>query len=185
MFPVHSKVNHPSEKFRGVKTQSSRAVMQLVFLTYHADNSFTWIPLGENQNQTGLRPLRTGLWHLWSTRIDFAHRSSMITSTEWASLFSLKFLARRWIRAEWSIPVPAVPVPPARPKLVLVPVLVLVFLSFSWRISHRELWLALTGSSTGGLRRPLAALYLRPGMSWMVVKTERKKKRHVLKYGGG
>lgn len=110
-------------------------------------------------------PSRTGLRHLWSTWIDFAHLSSLITSTKWASLFSLKFLARRWIRAEWSIPVPAVPVPPARPKLVLVPVLVLVFLSFSWRISHRELWLALTGSSTGGLRRPLAVLYLRPGMS--------------------
>lgn len=185
MFPIHSKVNYPSEKFRGAKTQSPRAVIQPLFLTYHADISFTWIPLGENQNQNGLRPWMTELRHLWSTRIDFAHLSSLITSTKWASLFSLKFLARRWMRAEWSIPVPAVPVPPARPKLVLVPVLVLVFLSFSWRISHRELWLALTGSSTGGLRRPLAALYLRPGMSWMVVKTGMKKKRFVLKYGGG
>lgn len=106
------------------------------------------------------------------SKIIFAHLSSLITSTKWASLFSLKFLARRWIRAEWSIPVPAVPVPPARPKLVPVPVLVLVFLSFSWRISHRELWLALTWSSAGGLRRPLAALCLWPGMSWMDVKTE-------------
>lgn len=82
MFPVHSKENDPSVKFRGAKTQSSRAVIQPVFLTYHADNSFTWISLGENKNRTGLRPSRIGLQHLWSTWIDFAHLSSLITSTK-------------------------------------------------------------------------------------------------------
>lgn len=97
----------------------------------------------------------------------FAHLSSLITSTKWASLFSLKFLARSWIRAEWSIPVPVAPVPPAMPRLVPVPVLVLVFFSFSWSMSQRELWLARTGSSSGGLRRPLAVLGLWPGMNWM------------------
>lgn len=106
----------------------------------------------------------------------FAYLSSLITSTKWASLFSLKFLARSWIRAEWSIPVPDAPAPLAMPRLVPVPVLVLVFFSFSWSMSHRELWLARTGSSSGGLRRPLAALGLWPGMNWMGRKGEDTKK---------
>ena len=107
----------------------------------------------------------------------FAYLSSLITSTKWASLFSLKFLARSWIRAEWSIPVPDAPAPPAMPRLVPVPVLVLVFFSFSWSMSHRELWLARTGSSSGGLRRPLAALGLWPGMNWMGRKSKDTKKQ--------
>lgn len=145
---------------RGAETQLSRPLIQF-----------------NNQAPAGLQASRTGLRCPVSTAMDFAHLSSLMTSTKWASLFSLKFLARRWISAEWSIPVPAVPVPAARPTLVPVPVLVLLFFSFSWRMSHRELWLALTGSSTGGLRRPLAARYLRPGMSWTDVKAVTKKKR--------
>lgn len=112
-----------------------------------------------------------------STFNPFAHLSSLITSTKWASLFSLKFLARSWIRAEWSMPGPAVPVPPVMPRLVPVPVLVLVFFSFSWSMSHRELWLARTGSSSGGLRRPLAALGLCPGMNWKRRRTGWRKRR--------
>lgn len=64
------------------------------------------------------------------------------------------------------MPVPVAPVPPAKPRLVPVPVLVLVFFSFSWSMSHRELWLARTGSSSGGLSRPLAARGLWPGRNW-------------------
>lgn len=104
--------------------------------------------------------------HPWVPRSIINHLSSLMTSTKWTSLFSLKFLARSWISAEWSIPGPAAPGPPVMPKLVPVPVLVLVFFSFSWSMSHRELWLARTGSSNGGLRRPLAALGLWPGMNY-------------------
>ena len=71
------------------------------------------------------------------------------------------------------------------PRLVPVPVLVLVFFSFSWSMSHRELWLARTGSSSGGLRRPLAALGLWPGMNWMGRKIKETKKQSGTGFRGG
>lgn len=78
------------------------------------------------------------------------HLSSLITSTKWASLLSLKFLERRGMRAEWSIPM----APPPH------------FFSFSWSISHRDVWLLVRGSSSLGLSRPFRALGLQPTGAW-------------------
>lgn len=72
--------------------------------------------------------------------------SSLITSTKWASLLSLKFLERRGMSAEWSMPM----APPLH-----------VFFSFSCSISHSEVWLFFKASNWG-LSRPLSARELCP-----------------------
>lgn len=72
--------------------------------------------------------------------------SSLITSTKWASLLSLKFLDRRGKSAEWSIPM----APPLH-----------VFFSFSCSISHSDVWL-LVKASNRGLSNPFRALGLQP-----------------------
>lgn len=76
----------------------------------------------------------------------YDYLSSLITSTKWASLLSLKFLDRRGMSAEWSMPIPA----PLH-----------VFFSFSCSISHSDVWLLFSASSWG-LSRPFTALGLRP-----------------------
>lgn len=72
--------------------------------------------------------------------------SSLITSTKWASLLSLKFLERRGMSAEWSMPM----APPLH-----------VFFSFSCSISHSDVWLFFKASSWG-LSRPFRAFGLGP-----------------------
>lgn len=78
--------------------------------------------------------------------MSFSNLSSLITSTKWASLLSLKFLERRGMSAEWSMPM----APPLH-----------VFFSFSCSISHNDVWLFFKASSCG-LSRPFRVFGLRP-----------------------
>lgn len=77
--------------------------------------------------------------------------SSLITSTKWASVFSLMFLNLKGRRADWSKLTPP-------------------HLPFSCNISYSEVWLLLSFSSCGGLRSPFWVFGLCPPGAW---RTER------------